>query len=362
MECRRTPIHIVATADPKLPSIELGRRRPILNLSTGPKFGSAFVNAVEPANKVPESSIPKGPNSAAPKTSHKGNEYELNSLQDVEDRQYKVPRVLISLALEENQTLNSESAQKWLASCPNLVKFAKIEAVFSSFSTLVLLSIPVCIWNLLPEDPACAFVGFVTSPNMLCFGETTLPEPNLAKEEINALNKQGQGQQEPSNVSKHHCFESPRFESSIHNSYQNNGQSDDKSLLQKLSHQRVDKADSVHEMPWTLPIFMGLPIKDPMDEFNRDSADESDPNTCAEVGHTNDAHQTDWSNFEVSDYKGVGHDAFKTLETIVAEENSNMCVPLFVFHSSVKIAPCGIFFLISDNPDDMLPSSAKRQS
>jgi hypothetical protein len=32
MKCRRTPIRIVATTDPRLPSIELGRRRPLVLL------------------------------------------------------------------------------------------------------------------------------------------------------------------------------------------------------------------------------------------------------------------------------------------------------------------------------------------
>jgi len=55
-----------------------------------------------------------------------------------------------------------------------LVKFAKVEAVYKSFSTLVLLSVPVFIWNLLPEDPACSFVGYVTSTNIM----KALPNPS----------------------------------------------------------------------------------------------------------------------------------------------------------------------------------------
>lgn len=39
--------------------------------------------------------------------------------------------------------------------------------MYSSYSTLVLLSIPVAAWDMMPEDPAVNFIGFVTSVNLL---------------------------------------------------------------------------------------------------------------------------------------------------------------------------------------------------
>lgn len=79
---------------------------------------------------------------------------------------YQVPHVLISIALEGDQgSLDTASCRKWLADFPALVKYATVEGVYKGFSTLMTLSVPVMIWDLLPEHPACSFIGYVVSPN-----------------------------------------------------------------------------------------------------------------------------------------------------------------------------------------------------
>ena len=150
IECRRTPIHVVATADPKLPSIELGRRIAV-------HAASSDVAMME-IEQSPDQTLPK---------SLKRKRYEVESLHEVTAEGFDVPRVVISLALEETQVLSSEACEKWLSSCPALIKYASVEAVYKSFSTLVILSIPVLIWDLLPDNPACSFVGYATSPNIM---------------------------------------------------------------------------------------------------------------------------------------------------------------------------------------------------
>ncbi|CZT07236.1 uncharacterized protein RCO7_07252 [Rhynchosporium graminicola] len=160
IEYRRTPIHIVATADTTMPSIELSRRAPRRDKS----------QEINPSTLL-SSSKPKPRVHASPdkyrSSGLKGREYQPECLNNVQGDVYEVPRVIISLSLEKHQNLRSESCQKWLASCPALIKYAKVEAVYSGFSALLLLSIPVLIWNLLPENVACSFVGYVTSPNFL---------------------------------------------------------------------------------------------------------------------------------------------------------------------------------------------------
>ena len=42
----------------------------------------------------------------------------------------------------------------------------KVEAAFESQSTTLIVSVPTHIWCLLPDDPACIFLGFITSPNL----------------------------------------------------------------------------------------------------------------------------------------------------------------------------------------------------
>lgn len=79
---------------------------------------------------------------------------------------YKIPHVLISIALEEDQeSLDALSCRRWLLNFPALVKYATVEGVYRGLSTLITLSLPVMVWDLLPEHPACSFVGYIISPN-----------------------------------------------------------------------------------------------------------------------------------------------------------------------------------------------------
>jgi hypothetical protein len=148
VERLRTPIYIMGTADPRLPSVELCRRSPVVTLPL-------MVSNDERLSPLLPPTVP----------SRKA--YEADSLDKTTEGSFDVPRVIISLALESDQTLNSETCEKWLASCPALIKYAMVEAVYKSFSTLLLLSIPIFIWNLFPEGPACSFVGYTRSPNMM---------------------------------------------------------------------------------------------------------------------------------------------------------------------------------------------------
>lgn len=83
------------------------------------------------------------------------------------DPDFRAPKVLISLALEEDQWLSPNAWAEWLENIPAKVKSACVEGVYRSYSTLMLLSIPVAAWDMLPEDPAVNFVGFVRPDNLL---------------------------------------------------------------------------------------------------------------------------------------------------------------------------------------------------
>jgi hypothetical protein len=86
------------------------------------------------------------------------------------------PHVMISLALEDDQQLDINAWETWLAGFPALAKYVKVQGIFKSHSTLLLLSLPVMVWDLLPDDPACSFVAFIRSNNLL-HAQQTAPEP-----------------------------------------------------------------------------------------------------------------------------------------------------------------------------------------
>jgi len=79
---------------------------------------------------------------------------------------YKVPHVLITLQLEEDQPLDARQCARWLDNFPLLAKWVKVEAVFPSYSTLLILAVPIPIWDMMPDHRACFFIGYVTGPSI----------------------------------------------------------------------------------------------------------------------------------------------------------------------------------------------------
>lgn len=97
------------------------------------------------------------------------------------DREFHHPKVLISLSLEEDQSLHMDTWVDWIRSVPALIRYTKVDGIFKSSSTLLVLSIPVALWDLLPKDPAISFIGFVNSSNLLC---NSLPPLDASHESI----------------------------------------------------------------------------------------------------------------------------------------------------------------------------------
>jgi hypothetical protein len=91
-----------------------------------------------------------------------------NTISEEVTPRLKHPHMLVSVALDEDQPLpNTEACRRWLCSFPSLAKYVKVEGIFASYSTVLLLSIPVAIWNMLPDNPACQPITYVTSRNLI---------------------------------------------------------------------------------------------------------------------------------------------------------------------------------------------------
>ena len=48
-----------------------------------------------------------------------------------------------------------------------MTKYANVPGIYKSVSTLIILSLPAAVWDLLPKDPAVAFIGFTDSGSLL---------------------------------------------------------------------------------------------------------------------------------------------------------------------------------------------------
>lgn len=76
------------------------------------------------------------------------------------------PQILLAIRLDKHELDLSAWKECLLRQLPSEAKDIKIEGIYGSFSTLLLLRVPVIVWNLLPQNPAYTFVGFITSDNM----------------------------------------------------------------------------------------------------------------------------------------------------------------------------------------------------
>lgn len=101
------------------------------------------------------------------------------------DESDKCAQVLV-IARVDHADLNTEEWANWIREMPSDGKEVHVEGRWDSFSTLLLLRMPVPVWNLLPDSPAYDFVGFVTSKNWATVQGTRLFESASAYQKSDA--------------------------------------------------------------------------------------------------------------------------------------------------------------------------------
>lgn len=150
-EARSTPVHFMMTANHKAPSIEL--------CSTRQKLPPSPPLPASPPQGVYASSADVLPAARGPGQGPSGDM--------AKDPNEATPHVMISLALEDDQSLDINAWEQWLGAFPALAKYIKVQGVFKSHSTLLLVSMPVMVWDMLPENGATSFVAFIRSNNLV---------------------------------------------------------------------------------------------------------------------------------------------------------------------------------------------------
>lgn len=162
-EARSTPVHFMMTANHKKPSIELCKLReaePCIPSSYSPSVGHPEVTS--PLRTPTPLTSRDNPMENALIHPEPEPESELYAPEP----SLETPHVMLSVALERNQQLDLNAWQQWLSDFPALAKYVKIQGVFESHSALLLISLPVSIWNMLPDHDACNFVAFIRSNNL----------------------------------------------------------------------------------------------------------------------------------------------------------------------------------------------------
>ncbi|KAF5984484.1 hypothetical protein FCOIX_2611 [Fusarium coicis] len=155
IESRKTPAYILSTSDPHAASITLGR------------MFEEESSSVSSSRAIPESDL-RSLSERVQSDTYISSEDRIQALLAVGAKgQRAAPHILLTIALEEEQVYDAASCARWLKQFPLLATHVSVESVYRSYSTLLLLSVPVVLWDLLPEHPATQFVGYVKSRNLL---------------------------------------------------------------------------------------------------------------------------------------------------------------------------------------------------
>ncbi|KAK4176795.1 hypothetical protein QBC36DRAFT_300835 [Triangularia setosa] len=74
------------------------------------------------------------------------------------------PGILLACRLRD-QNLDVEKWKQWLLTAPPEAQSIQISAIYPSFSALLILELPLVVWDLLPPSPALSFIGYTTGKN-----------------------------------------------------------------------------------------------------------------------------------------------------------------------------------------------------
>ena len=152
-EQRKTPIYICLANEGNQRSIQLHPIKPRESLYPDPTVPPSPISSLNSSSEDLMAS--------AAESSQTSLSQEENGIN------YKGPKVLISVALEEDQLLHTNEWLEWLESVPAFAKATHVEGIYRANSSLLLLILPVEIWDMLGENKAVQFLAFVNSRNLL---------------------------------------------------------------------------------------------------------------------------------------------------------------------------------------------------
>jgi hypothetical protein len=173
------PIHLALTQENLFPrSIQLSVCRVPGDLNAKPlnnflEFNSSLDHNIDRGEAV--SSLARAYSHS---TSHSG--YHMRD-SEMSSCDAKVPRLTFAVRLKDTlraSELSEDLFKEWLRTIPAVVEEVKVEAGFDSFSSLLIVSLPIAMSLYIPRDPAIICLGPVTSFNQVSH-PTTTGDPKL---------------------------------------------------------------------------------------------------------------------------------------------------------------------------------------
>ena len=155
-EPRITPIHYYLAHGQSSRSIRLGKWKPIQ--------ASTQMKAV--SNETSDGRPPTSPENSGAEMRRRSDATAFGDIWPDKSFQYDKVLLAINLSNDMTQDLAIPTFQQWLREVPAFVEYVNVEAVYRSRSTLLIASVSIAVWDLLPDHPATTFIGFVSSDNL----------------------------------------------------------------------------------------------------------------------------------------------------------------------------------------------------
>jgi hypothetical protein len=189
MERHPAPVHLVLTNDAHFPrSIQLSKR-PISKRTNGTHPESTETSAQPDINSMDldheDSLQARGSTMSKPASFCKSSTQSSMLMADHHDPICgdKVPRLAFAIRLRDNfqvGELSTDLFLEWLRHIPTIAEQVKVEAGFDSFSSLLIVSIPISLSGYLPTDRAIISLGPIGSSNLITnWPRSHSPQPGL---------------------------------------------------------------------------------------------------------------------------------------------------------------------------------------
>ncbi|GAW16284.1 hypothetical protein ANO14919_057070 [Xylariales sp. No.14919] len=145
-------------------SMSLHDRLPLLYAITSGKGQSLSLCPLTPAPAAgSQLQSPKTTADTSSRTSREDNAIHPSAVADLT---FDEPRVLVCTTFVGEASPDMSSFYHWLHNTPAIGSKIAVEGMFLGPPTMLLISMPVAVWNVVQHDKVCCFLGYVNSHNM----------------------------------------------------------------------------------------------------------------------------------------------------------------------------------------------------
>ncbi|KAH6713371.1 hypothetical protein BKA61DRAFT_552970 [Leptodontidium sp. MPI-SDFR-AT-0119] len=212
------PIHLVLTQGGPVPRsillpAKVGPQRSIYPSSWQPPVSwgynsSAVFDSSTPATANSRNSSMSGPMVNQDSTSTAGTSNTVDPESDMSQvlKYQRGPRLLFAIRMRDTFQPGEDMVElfaEWMRCMPTIADEVNVEASFDSYSTIVIISLPVSVAAYLPQDPSIISLGPITSENRILLPEKHQVLRSSIPYSVHQRNNSEPGPRRKSNTNEH---------------------------------------------------------------------------------------------------------------------------------------------------------------